>query len=1296
MMAHGLVSFARCPTRAQGPNLIVRVLGWGVCFALCLGGAVSGFADGSSPAIQPGAGDLLNETFSHPTAPNWTNPQGIWNVVDGAWVRTDLSINPITQSVYVGPGAGAWTDYLLECDFRVLSPTRGNNEVSFYFRYQDDLNHYKLAFYYVNGGVKPQMQLIRLVNGTSVQLVPGMEWTIREGSHHVAVAVVAGRLDVFFDDDPIYNGADGSIPTGSVGVVSSLIEAAFDNVRVSSLPPNPPPRPPRPVVDAIDPYEGSFDQSVVIYGMNFGPSQAQAHGAVLFNSVPAVIETWSPSSIQVRAPEVDNEIVRVVAFDQISAEGQHRFDISPPTITSAEPSTTSAGDVVALKGEHFGFSPGQFGRVQVEGVTASIVSWTNDEVRFVMPDVATSRAQVVISTVAAQKSYASLTVLQPVGLSCQVAPSSVTLGQGLRISGVLTTRNELPLPSKTLYVGLVSPQGVYQPLEDLGAATTDAAGRYAVEVRPDRIPYPISQPGPWQGTAWYPQDEHYRDASVLSAPVEVGPVEARLVLEASPSEMVRLGRDVQVTGTLGLSPNTPAARTFVEGATVVVGLSGPGGQVYSWISRVAATAFSSPPVALTQVGPWRYYVRFEGTEAVLPAATTELVVQAVAELGYAIVVAGRVPTREGAYEHTRTTDSVVANMLASDFAPDSIVYLNSIGTSLPGMTPGAATKASVRETITQWAAGKMSAAPAPLYIVWVNHGDVVDGTGRFHLSDQWGEGADGYITPCELDTWLNQLEEQLSSGFPEGAPGPQIVFVLGACHSGSFIASLSHADKNRILVASSDTYEVSYRGPDDHAPRQGDYFVARFFDMAAQGFTLRESFRRASQEIFEYTRNRDRSLTNGRGQDRYSDGVDQHPQLDDNGDALSEADPLARDGDRARHLRLNGRSSDDDPGALRINGHREDLYLASGQSMPALYLSVANISQLARAWIEIRVPHSTPPPASLTESFQRDQGMPRFYNDPEDRGYYPDGGGIAWWTSEDLVGGGFDGFVAPGTYQIYYFVEDTSGRLSPVVGGWLFRDQAGNRPPESFSLLKPGMDETVDVYPCLQWEEAQDPDGGPVFYSVMLSQVPTFTPSSVELRHTGAETLLFAGRDLTLSDGTTYYWKVVARDAFGATRESREVFRFTTDTVNDVFGSMYVKVIDGSNGERISSASAALQPDAPLYRTSTAGSFIGLGLPVDSDYWLTVQAEGYRRPEGRQVVIRSADEPVVVEYFLYRPGDLDEDGRRGALDLFSLSAEWQRQPGGAADINQDGICDQADLMEWLDETQAAEAGRESR
>ena len=105
---------------------------------------------------------------------------------------------------------------------------------------------------------------------------------------------------------------------------------------------------------------------------------------------------------------------------------------------------------------------------------------------------------------------------------------------------------------------------------------------------------------------------------------------------------------------------------------------------------------------------------------------------------------------------------------------------------------------------------------------------------------------------------------------------------------------------------------------------------------------------------------------------------------------------------------------------------------------------------------------------------------------------------------------------------------------------WAFSTTISNRPPDAFTLLSPANGTTDNLYIDfqLQWNASTDPDGDAVVYDVILSTDanPTTVISSDQTGTTYSP---------ILTNGTTYFWKVVAKDGKGGTRESI-VWSFTT------------------------------------------------------------------------------------------------------------------------------------------------------
>ncbi len=94
-----------------------------------------------------------------------------------------------------------------------------------------------------------------------------------------------------------------------------------------------------------------------------------------------------------------------------------------------------------------------------------------------------------------------------------------------------------------------------------------------------------------------------------------------------------------------------------------------------------------------------------------------------------------------------------------------------------------------------------------------------------------------------------------------------------------------------------------------------------------------------------------------------------------------------------------------------------------------------------------------------------------------------------------------------------------------------------NQPPDEFNLVSPAdgaSDVSIPLF--LDWEDAVDPEGHEVAYTVMVSESPDFTDPLLWEGERDSSLLVTA--DDGLKDDTLYYWKVTAIDEFGQFREA--------------------------------------------------------------------------------------------------------------------------------------------------------------
>ena len=160
--------------------------------------------------------------------------------------------------------------------------------------------------------------------------------------------------------------------------------------------------------------------------------------------------------------------------------------------------------------------------------------------------------------------------------------------------------------------------------------------------------------------------------------------------------------------------------------------------------------------------------------------------------------------------------------------------------------------AAIQSALLTWAAGKVG-PNKPLFVYLADHGFV----DKFCID---GCAPSASITPAQLNEWLTQLES--ATGVD------QVTVVLEACLSGSFISRADATDFNslskpgRVIITSTSDNQNAY------ASAQGAYFSDAFFSCIADSQDLKSCYDQAKLAVA-------------------TTGVSQSPQLDDNGDALS-------------------------------------------------------------------------------------------------------------------------------------------------------------------------------------------------------------------------------------------------------------------------------------------------------------------------------------------------------------------------------------------------------------------------
>ena len=199
-------------------------------------------------------------------------------------------------------------------------------------------------------------------------------------------------------------------------------------------------------------------------------------------------------------------------------------------------------------------------------------------------------------------------------------------------------------------------------------------------------------------------------------------------------------------------------------------------------------------------------------------------------------------------------------------------------------------------------------------------------------------------------------------------------------------------------------------------------------------------------------------------------------------------------------------------------------YYASGELISSAYNTGGLSSFKVISW-------DVDTPGSSSVKFQLrggddNEGVPVDWSDwegPTDTGDYYTTSGSA--INPSLIGS-----------QWLQYKAYLTGGSTPTLNSVTISYQVDEHEPNPFHLTSP--EKGVVIYtssPALDWEDAVDPDGDTVTYTLWYSTSPDFV-TKTEITSITESTYTLSG----ISDDTSYYWKVKAVDVYGKYRWSTE------------------------------------------------------------------------------------------------------------------------------------------------------------
>ncbi len=712
----------------------------------------------------------------------------------------------------------------------------------------------------------------------------------------------------------------------------------------------------------------------------------------------------------------------------------------------------------------------------------------------------------------------------PSFITVNARPSEVVLGQTVCIYGSLMDSLEIGLPGRGISIAMTPPSG--NP--EVFTTETDFRGDYVFFYRTG-----AAGQG-WQAVASWPGDGKYLGASA-EPPAVFNVLPADTQLSIIPSAFaVQVSSEMHTFGRLTTSTPLPPGSGVLKGQPVNLYLTDPTGKVLGPLSTSTdENGGHLYDLTLSRVGVWKLWTKFNGSPDLNPSSSREIYIQVKATAGYAVIVSGGENQDGGLESRNRTTDTVYRKLRQRGFGPEGIFYLRfGVPDDNGILVEGPPSKDAIKYAITTWAKERMTAAPGPLFLIFVGPGKPF----RFYVS-----GETETIVPWELDAWIETLERSLTGSPADGQP---IAFIYGAPYSGSFIHWLSKKENPRVIITSSDPRELPVTGPlENGVSRQGEFFVLALFEQLARGQQLMRSFEQAAETTWLYTRNLDgNGLTGGLD---YPDLSAHHPLLDDNGDGIGSFDFLSArlndDGFLSSRIFLGYGEPQLEAEIVEVSPKQ----VISPGGYPDLWARVNNRDLAQGVWMIIK------PPSFSMGVLTGDPTMHRDVDGIRVLLYDSDMDGVFSTTQ-------YPEFTESGTYRVLFFVKDRyTGQLGEVWKSKVVVFAPAAPGPGDFSILSPKDGSAVGRQALLTWSASQK--GGPddeITYVVQIATDPSFTnvvfeQSDVE----GTSFLLEEG--MGLLDKTTYYWRVRAENFFGKVLFARSPEMKSTDIGQPLEGQTF-------------------------------------------------------------------------------------------------------------------------------------------
>ena len=186
-----------------------------------------------------------------------------------------------------------------------------------------------------------------------------------------------------------------------------------------------------PQVISSSPVSGPSGTQVQINGSGFGATQGSS--TVSFYGAVASVVSWSDTQIVATVPPTAVTGYIYVTVGGVSSNTSVFFNVPPPQISGISPSSGIIGTQVTVSGSGFQATKGANSAIYFNGVTGTVISWSDTQIIASVPaNTTTGAIKVTVNSVASNQDQV-FTVPNP--LIAGITPSSGPVGTTVQISG---------------------------------------------------------------------------------------------------------------------------------------------------------------------------------------------------------------------------------------------------------------------------------------------------------------------------------------------------------------------------------------------------------------------------------------------------------------------------------------------------------------------------------------------------------------------------------------------------------------------------------------------------------------------------------------------------------------------------------------------------------------------------------------------------------------------------------------------------------------------------------------------